>query len=349
MQPATTASPRPFSLFRAFGKFAYFLARGHKPARACWLARHDAPRAVGSQRVEIPALVAAYRADPSWADLQFNHGRVESKTLGIAFHGDSPASRGYAIWLALARRGWAFSMTPAGGLIARHGELSLALGTDEETEMIREIHLDSCYDLHLPGRTHVIDIGGNVGMSALWFAQLPEVEQVTAFEPFAPTAAAFKANLGLNPQFASRVTLVAKALGEADTTLRIDYVPELRGSMSVVGLGAWRGETRPTTQSLDIDVVRAAPVLGPLIEAARRVDAQLLIKIDCEGSEYAILRDLDAAGLIPAFSAFIIEWHGQGPGELVATLQRHHFAVKITPFSEDRQTLGLIHAVRLSG
>ena len=212
--------------------------------------------------------------------------------------------------------------------------------------MIAEIFLAGCYDLRLPGDWHVVDIGANVGMAALFFANQPWVQRVISFEPFAPTADAFEGNVRQNPSLAPKITLVRKGLDESAKTLTVDYHSELRGSMSLTGIGAWRGNLTASAQKVTIDVGKASAELAPIFAA--RGACRLLGKVDCEGSEYGIFRDLEVSGALREFSAFVIEWHGSGPDEIVTLLQRRNFAVHVMPISPDQHTLGLIYATRLT-
>ena len=273
-------------------------------------------------------MAAAVYADPSWTDLVAGCGTISSRSLGVAFEGNDLLCRGYRTWFALAKLGWTFTRTEHGRLLARRGSLIQQLTTDEECEMMSEIHLAGCYDLRLPGDWHVVDIGANVGMAALFFAQQHWCRRVISFEPFAPTALAFESNLKLNPTLAHKITVVREALGEKETALEVDYDPALRGSMSLFGVGAWRG-TVGYTQRASIKVVRASDALKPVFAALG--SCRLLCKIDCEGSEYPIIRELDSSGELARFSAFVIEWHGGGPDELVTTLSRRGFAVHVAP------------------
>jgi FkbM family methyltransferase len=337
---------RPPSLFRQLAKAAWFVTRGSGPAHAWWLAKHDALKNQDYRGVSLQALAAAYRADPSWVDLIAANGRICSRTLNLEFQTDDQVSRGYLIWIALAKLGWRFSRLPSANLLAQRESLSIHVTTDEERDMITEIFLAGCYDLRLPGTWQVVDVGANVGMAALFFASQPWVQRVVSFEPFAPTADAFEANVRLNPHLAPKISLVRKGLDETDKNLTVDYHRNLRGSMSLAGLGAWRGSPAASAEKVAIDVRRASAELAPIL--ASLSEGRLLGKVDCEGSEYGIFRDLEASGAIGKFSAFVVEWHGAGPDEIAALLQRNHFAVQVLPTSPDQRTLGLIYAVRLS-
>lgn len=333
--------PAP-SLRRHAAKLLYYLALGCGPAKAGWLARHDAPRRLDYRGVPLDTLTRAWAATGAWDDLTLAGGQLSSHTLGLPLGGENPVTWGYSTWRALHQRGWSFALEN-GGLLARGAGLTLPVTTQEECDMVREIYLDGCYDLRLPGRWRVVDIGGNVGMAALYFASQPWVDKVVSFEPFAPTASLFNRNTALNPAYAAKITLRTCALGDAPSRHRVDYHPRLRGSMSVHGLGAWRQDTAGT-DSVEIEVMRASEALAPLLADSEHTP--LLGKVDCEGSEYGILRELAAAGALDAFGAFVIEWHKRGPDELVAVLTRAGFAVHVQPLSPDVTSLGLLHAIR---
>ncbi len=339
-----SASPRPPSLVRRVGKFGLFLWRGHPPGVAWYLAVSDALKGQNYRGISRPALAAAVRADPSWRDLVSIDGQIRSRALDLEFLRDDLASRGYRTWLALAQLGWKFKRSAGTGLIAQRGAATLQLSTDEECEMMTEIHVAGCYDFRLPGEWHVVDIGANVGMASLFFAEQPWCGRVTSFEPFARTADAFVSNLALNPTLAPKITLVRQALGETDSVLSVDYRPELRGSMSLSGVGGWRGSATAAVERVSIRVHPASLALAPVF--AGLGGCRLLGKIDCEGSEYAIFRELESSGALGKFSALVIEWHGRGPAEIVAPLLRHGFAVHVSPISPDHRTLGLIYATR---
>ncbi len=335
------------SLPRTFARFFDGLARGHRPTIAQWLALREAPRRVDARGLTTAVLDAAFGCDPTWQDLTVERGRVHSRRAGFDLAaGPAFTFAGYDVWCLLADRGWRFEPT-ATALVARRSGMELHLTTAEEIDMVREIFIDDCYDLTLPRRCHVIDIGGNVGFAALRFASQPSVERVVSFEPFGPTASAFRAQIARNPTLGSRITLQEVGLGSDDRTVEIEYHASLRGSMSVQGLGAWRDRGTGDAQRISIRIARASTQLQPVIEGARRSGAGVLAKIDCEGAEYDILADLAASGLLGELDALCIEWHARGPGDLLAHLHRYGFATKTQSFGANPAVLGLIHAFRL--
>jgi FkbM family methyltransferase len=330
---------------RVIAKALYFISKGISWKTAAWLAVRDAPVATNYAGVPLEYLRSFWKAAGSWQDLSIEHGICASKALSVPFDGNPILLAGYTTFFALAKKGWRFNLLSEGVVLAECDDLRLRLCTVEECEMLKEIFLDDCYRLLLPGRWRVIDIGGNVGMAAHYFAGLPWVESVLSYEPFRPTADAFRQNLALNARCAAKISLFNKGVGARAGTMRVGYSPELRGSMSLTGVGTWRASEFAAESVETIELVAAETAVDVTLQ--QNDGSCLLAKIDCEGSEYAIIRRFAETGALTLFSAFLIEWHGQGPDEITHLLSSNGFAVREQPLSEDRKLLGLIYAVRL--
>ena len=89
---------------------------------------------------------------------------------------------------------------------------------------------------------------------------------------------------------------------------------------------------------------RASEVLRPMLDTLS--DKSVFLKMDCEGSEFSILRDLDEANLLDRIDGLAMEWHSFAgdPGDLKAILMRNGFAV--FGHHEDNAELGLMMASR---
>jgi len=339
-----TRPPPLLGLARLLGKLALFLKRGLSPAAAWWLARHDATVADDYRGAPLAALRGAWQAAGGWADIRSGAGRVTSTQLGLALEQkDDLVTRNYAPLCEARARG--ITLRREGGfLIASDGRCTLRITTDEEVNMLREIFVERCYQFHLEGRWQVLDIGANVGMASLFFAAQPWVGRVFAFEPSGPTAEACHATMQLNPGLRGKVALANYGWGEEDSTATVDYHPELRGSMSVAGLGDWRRGRQGATNRLTIRIRQASKVMAEL--EPQLAGHPLLAKIDCEGSEYGILRDLEKTGWLRRLDVIVLEWHQREPGEMLSRLAQAGFVQHVRPLVPD-DTLGLILAVRV--
>jgi len=161
----------------------------------------------------------------------------------------------------------------------------------------------------------VLDIGANIGVSAVYLATLFPQARVLAFEPS-------PANLALlqrNTAPLGRIEVVPLALGERDGTL------EFFSSEAAANFGGFsRFEAGSEAgRKTAVPVRHAGAQLAELGVAGADV-----IKIDVEGSEWEILSVLGDEFL--SRTQYIAgELHGHRDFELLAMLERHfHVAVR---------------------
>jgi FkbM family methyltransferase len=138
---------------------------------------------------------------------------------------------------------------------------------------------------------HVIDGGANMGLFTLATLHDHPGATVTAFEPDPAIAALLRENLAMNG--ASGVRIVEAALGAEEGTMAFTTDGRAGGSLG--------GETANTVR-----VER----LSRHIE--REVD---FLKLNIEGAELDVLRELEESGRIRQVRAMVIEYHGWYEGE----------------------------------
>jgi FkbM family methyltransferase len=206
------------------------------------------------------------------------------------------------------------------GLRVENAGCRFSLQTEEEVYIVHEVFVDRCYALQLRGKWQLIDVGANVGISSLMFASQPWVSRIWAFEPFPPTVASFIANMALNPDLANKICIQPFGLCGTDAFIDVNYAPDLKGSMSIHGLGHWRGKSQEPKEKVRIEVKNASRALSQCVQLAP--GEKLCAKIDCEGSEYEILDDLEASGWLKNIDVIIMEWHDRQPEGLIGQLQR---------------------------
>jgi FkbM family methyltransferase len=142
----------------------------------------------------------------------------------------------------------------------------------------------------------------NIGFSSLQFASKDEVREVHSFEPFRSTYDRAIANIYLNGSMGRKIS--PHNFGLADRNWSGDVLAAQTwnsGAMSTVDAG----QGTP----IHVSLRDAAEVLAPIIESARARGLDIIVKMDCEGSEYAICESLMRAGLLRHISAFMVEWH----------------------------------------
>ena len=191
-------------------------------------------------------------------------------------------------------------------------------------------------------RPVILDCGSNIGMAILFFKALYPDAEITAFEPAPWACAAIEETIRANDL--RGVTLHNAALAEYDGTLKLFHDPNHLGSaaMSVF-------EERMPGEAVEVPAVRLSRfVSGP-------VD---FLKLDVEGSELPVLRDLVTSGAIAQIRQMVIEFHHHmSPGvdnmsECLAMLEQHGFGYQLTsgpvytPITRGQFQDVLVHAYR---
>jgi len=131
----------------------------------------------------------------------------------------------------------------------------------------------------------IVDAGGNIGMSAIWFKQTYPQARVTLYEADAALAALVTKNLA-----AANITGVDvqnAAVWDKDGTVSFDNRGQDKGMVSADG----------AVQVRAVDLAQHLP---------ERVD---LLKLDVEGAEYAIIRRLVETGNIARVQNLVAEFH----------------------------------------
>ena len=231
------------------------------------------------------------------------------------------------------------------GILIEFDGLRVLVKTAEELFILTEIYLEGIYNL-VPGDSRsllVLDVGMNVGLASLFFASRYPDALVVGFEPVADTFRMAQANFALNPEIAQRIQSHNQGLGAQTESTTFTYPAKYKGSAGAMGVQEqYKSERELKTEA--VEIVKASETIGRL--AAEHPDRQKIAKIDCEGAEFEILRDLDSADQLRQLDVVVMEWHhdlGGKPQELAALLQRHGFT---TFLLQPQSAFGMIYSVR---
>ncbi|HRY22614.1 MAG TPA: FkbM family methyltransferase [Candidatus Dojkabacteria bacterium] len=157
-------------------------------------------------------------------------------------------------------------------------------------------HLD--LDIDRTDEPNIIDVGAHIGLSILYFKSCYPNAHITAFEPNPNIFPLLEENIEYNN--IKNVQLHNIAIGK-DTRERDLYI-ESSGfaafSTASFRKDAWNGKqkSRPI-------IVQTEP-LSKYIK--KKVD---LLKVDTEGAEYEILKELDESGSFSAIENLLVEYH----------------------------------------
>lgn len=203
----------------------------------------------------------------------------------------------------------------------RIGRVTVEAESSDDLAVIGEVFGEEIYRYEIDGNALVLDVGANIGASALFFAQKPDTE-VWAYELAPSTAECAQRNIDRNPQLAGRIRLHACGLSDGDKELDIAVDPDHRPSITLYRPIVGEAKTSERAKVCDAASVfrEAAESLG---------ERRLVAKIDAEGAEYEIFDRLAQAGLLPKIDLLMLEWHerdGKDPDAIRKLLKEAGFS-----------------------
>ncbi len=189
----------------------------------------------------------------------------------------------------------------ADGTIVNLFGINLRVSNYNDFQMITEILIANGYKFAPTKDVCVLDIGMNAGFASLYFAKMDRVKFVHAFEPFAMPHARALDQFNLNPSLAPKIMAHPYGLGAKDEEVTVLYDSDHTIDVSIKG--GIKGN--PTT----IKVRNAATVMQELLNEPETQALDLVVKLDCEGSEFPIIDALEEAGLLSKPLIYMMEWH----------------------------------------
>ncbi|HWA33284.1 MAG TPA: FkbM family methyltransferase [Cyclobacteriaceae bacterium] len=278
------------------------------------------------------------------ADYVIRGSQISLKKLGLEFSRGQFESviESYPFAIKIAEHlGGKFSIAE-NELFLKVDGLIFRINSAEEIFILFEVFVCGVYRYMCTRDSVFIDIGMNSAATTLFYAREPLVTQVYSFELFRPTFQLATTNLELNPRYAAKVEANCYGLSDKATEATLDYSPAKKGRMGLKGLP--QNERFPDIRKESVVVKDVLPEFERIINAAGKKD--IIVKIDCEGEEYAIVARLWQTGLLSKLTVLMIEWHYTSPAVLVGQLQESGFHI----FFQTLPSLdsGMIYACRQS-
>ena len=211
---------------------------------------------------------------------------------------------------------------------------------EDELFIAEEIFVSKCYNFETKHDCVVYDIGMNVGLASLYFATKQNVKTVYSFELFAPTYALAIENLKLNPTLSKKIHPSNFGIAGDNSAAELEYSSELKGSMGISGPPKPNYVKRSSIRKIPVQFKAASDVLGPLLQ--RDTGLLKILKLDIEGGEYDVIRNLNNTKLLGDLNIIMMEWHRKNPNEIVSALQENGFSV--FDISNGAKPHGMIYA-----
>lgn len=183
-----------------------------------------------------------------------------------------------------------------------------------------DVILKNNWNFKLNGDCVVIDIGMNIGLATLYFANLKNVKKVYGYEPFHQTFEQAKKNILLNSlTIQNKIELYPCGLSNEEKVIQTMYNPEYTTNMRTDCGYRWHGsnEIKDT-----VKVLEANRELKRII--AENPKTKIVMKVDCEGEEYNIFKSLEA-NVLKHIDIILCETHDGRENELKTILDDMEF------------------------
>jgi FkbM family methyltransferase len=228
----------------------------------------------------------------------------------------------------------AYFIVEAEGLLFKVASLS-------NMAVLYEIFIEKIYSIDTAEKDLVvIDIGMNVGVASLFFASQSYVNKVYGYEPFPETFAEASLNVSANPNFASKLILNNEGVSNVNETRAITLFES--GLLSASTIDQKNDYGKKIGQVIDVQLVSINNVFELVI--SENPGAKILLKLDCEGEEYAIFEMLKHSTYLNIVDIAIIEWHEKGSTAIEKVLIENKF--KLRHEHHVSENSGMIYATK---
>ena len=163
--------------------------------------------------------------------------------------------------------------------------------------IIREVFVRNDYDARLPDSPTIFDVGANIGISTLYFSRYFPGASITSFEAMPENFRYLEANVSNNNL--PRVTPVLGFLGRKTGTVDVFYNSKNPGGSTGVERIV-ESKTRANFSKVGVTALRLSDYIHGEVD---------LMKMDVEGAEAEILRDLDETETMTRIKQMVFEYH----------------------------------------
>ncbi len=294
---------------------------------------------------KLAYLFAFYKLPKHWAsNLQLDHGNLiftnTGNAISIAQLDQFRFSMHFLIELLsnpifkVKESNNTFFIVEVEGLLFKVASLS-------NMAVLYEIFIEKIYSMDTAQKeVVVIDIGMNVGVASLYFASQSYVKKVYGYEPFPETFAEANLNVAANPKFSSKLILFNQGVSNVNETRSITLFES--GLLSASTIEQNNDYGKKIGQVIEVQLVSINKVFELVI--AENPNAKILLKLDCEGEEYAIFDMLKEATYLNNVDIAIIEWHEKGSAPIEKVLLDNHF--KLRHAHHVSENSGMIYATK---
>ena len=208
-----------------------------------------------------------------------------------------------------------------GGLLCKYDNICFKVKNKSDYMIMDDIFKKNGWDFYTKEKVIVIDIGMNIGLASLFFANMENVQKVYGYEPFPETYQMALDNIQMNDdKIKEKLIPHNYGLNDKSQNIEVLYDSKYTTNMRIDGGQRLHGEQEKMVQ---IKTMVASEVIHNII--SEYLDKKIVLKIDCEGSEYSIFDNLLASGILNKVYIILLETHDGRENEIKSILAKCGF------------------------
>ena len=210
--------------------------------------------------------------------------------------------------------------------------------------ILYEIFIQKIYEVSLFQNNYVIiDIGMNVGVASIYFANMNWVDKVYGYEPFPNTFNEATNNISLNDKISNKI--IPFNLGVSSVTCEKNITLFDSGLLSASTLYNNKNiDGKIAKNQISVKLISVNELITNVTN--EHPHKKILLKIDCEGEEYGIFDALNATNNLDNVDCILLEWHEKGIESLSAILKNKGFQYYHYP--NESLNSGMLYAFRIN-
>lgn len=228
--------------------------------------------------------------------------------------------------------------------IPEQSQVKIKLANHSSLQVIFEIFREEMYSFFTTEKCCVIDVGANIGIASVYFACLPNVSKVFSYELVPSTFQLASENIKAS-SLQNLIKIKSAGIALENGTLSIPFEEEGSVDASVYEVSR-SNEKSKSGNTIEVEVVAVADEFQDILKQIGL--EKLILKLDCEGTEYEVIPELAAKGLLQKFTVVMLEWHYHGPASLIQTLTDSGFIAFNRNIPNDGGKRGMIYAAKIS-
>ena len=169
-----------------------------------------------------------------------------------------------------------------------------------------------------------LDVGANIGDSALFAAQQENISHIYAYEPFQQAYQTAIKNIDLNPELKNKITIYPYGWYNVDCDIKTDEINDINASAVNTILSDYAIITdTEKTHKTTVKLKKSSDLLQEII--TKHQNQPIILKMDIEGAEYDCITELHKTGLLENIDLIFIEWHKKGSKPITDILEKYGF------------------------